>query len=158
MSIFIWSRNDNAGVQVTVEADARKGRTVMRVGPDTYTSLDALAAAFPELRDEQLRDTYCELCTQFHGEGRYQRIENPDAFRETYRALLAHRETGDGSPPAAADLAPFDLTEIAAPRISGDTLVFYVKDIRFGRPYRVEAPWSGKASAPVSFSLLPLSE
>lgn len=157
MRIFIWSRNDNAGVQVTVEEDARKGRTVMRVGPDTYTSLHALAAAFPELRDEQLRDTYCELCTQFHGHGRYQRIENPEAFRDSYRAMPAHGETGGGSLAAAAGCGPFDVTEIAAPKISGDKLVFYVKDIRFGIPYRVEAPWSGKASAPVSFSLLPLA-
>lgn len=49
--------------------------------------------------------------------------------------------------------AKFDM-----PRLDRKTLVFYVKDIRFGVPYRVEAPWPAGAGGAVRLSLLPLQE
>lgn len=158
MSTITWTRNDGTSLRLTVKEDTERGRTSILTGQDSYGSLQALASAFPELIEAQHRDTYCELCMQFHGGRRYQRIDDPDVFRAAYRALLEHGETANDWLPTAADFGPFDVTEIAAPRIAGKTLTFYVRDIRFGVPYRVEAPWPAEAGGPVRFLLLPLME
>jgi hypothetical protein len=158
MSTITWTRNDGTSLRLTVDEDAERGRRSVLTGQGSYGSLHALASAFPELTEAQHRDTYCELCMQFHGGRRYLRIDDPDAFRTAYRALLEHGETAQDGLPTAADFGPFDVTEIAAPRIAGKTLTFYVRDIRFGVPYRVEAPWPAEAGSTVRFSLLPLAE
>lgn len=158
MSIILWNRNNGSTLRLRVQEDTALGQTFIFEGQDRYDSLHALAAAFPELVDEPHRETYCELCTQFHGGQRYRRIDDPDAFRTLYRELLAHGETHSGELPTVADFGPFDVTEIAAPRINNGMLVFYVKDVRFGIPYRVEAPWPAEVGAAVRFALLPLVE
>ena len=80
MSAITWVRHDGTSLQLTVEENDEQGRSSILAGKDSYGSLHALASAFPELTEAQHRDTYCELCMQFHGGRRYQRIDDPDLF------------------------------------------------------------------------------
>lgn len=68
-------------------------------------------------------------------------------------ALFLQPALDDTTP---ADFGPFDLSEIAPPRIEKGKLIFYAEQVRHCIPYRVEAPWPVSYEGEVNFMLLPL--
>lgn len=76
------------------------------------------------------------------------------ALSEAGDALFLQPALDDTTP---ADFGPFDLNEIAPPRIEQGKLIFYAEQVRHCIPYRVEAPWPASHEGEVNFTLLPLS-
>jgi len=77
----------------------------------------------------------------------------PPALPQTGNALFLQPVLDDTTP---ADFDPFDLSEIATPRIEQDKLIFYAEQVRHCIPYRVEVPWPAAQKGEVNFTLLPL--
>jgi hypothetical protein len=82
-------------------------------------------------------------------------LENTDneTLPQTANASFLQPVLDDTTP---ADFDPFDLSEIAPPRIEQDKLIFYAEQVRHCIPYRVEVPWPTAQEGEVNFMLLPL--
>jgi hypothetical protein len=134
-----------AGEQPAVAAEGRE-----------FGTLAALAQAYPALCSPGREALCAELCLHFQPEPACRPIVDAEAYRERYRALLQYEAAGEA--PALADFGEFDLSEIGPPQVRGERFVFYAEELRFGLPYRVEAPWPAGAAGAVDFLLLSLAE
>jgi hypothetical protein len=155
MTIAYLDRSNGETVLLEMRMADENARPFVTVAGRRYDTMAALVGDCPELTAQERLPLYCALSMHLSRGPGYMLIADPDAFRTRYQALVSR---GSGDVPTAADFGPFNLTELASPAVTADTLVFYAEDSLYNVPYRVEVPWPADAKRPVRFLLLPLDD
>jgi hypothetical protein len=123
-----------------------------------YHALAQLAAAYPDLGAAPQLALCCALCLHFARGSNFVPIGEPGEFRRRYQAMVRRGEGRSDTSFSTADFGPFDVSEVGAPQLLDDALVFYVEDRLYAVPYRVETPWPAQAQDRVKFLLLPQAQ
>ena len=155
MTIAHLDRSNGETVLLEMQTGDDNTRPFVTAAGRQYNTMASLVTDYPELGTQERLPLYCALAMHLSRGPGYMLIADPDAFRARYQALVSR---GSGNVPTAADFGPFNLTELASPAVTADTLVFYAEDSLYNVPYRVEVPWPADGNRPVRFLLLPLHE
>lgn len=151
-------QSDGTMILLEMRMDDNGQRPFVIAGEQRYSSMSELTTAHSELCTSEQLPLYCRICLHFVRGFGFTLIDAPEEFRSRYAALVRHGKAASGDRPTTADFGPFDTSEIDHPKLTEDTLVFYVEDNLYGIPYRVEAPWPDHAQGVVKFLLLPQQE
>ncbi|MFL4469067.1 hypothetical protein ACERZ8_04000 [Tateyamaria armeniaca] len=114
-----------------------QGEWVVLIGTQEARTIADVMALAPNASPMNWADILNELA---HG-GDFEVIEDPAAFRAQYEATLSDEDPEKGWSQDAMRLRDFgipDFDEITVPKINGGTLVYFVRDVYTGLPYRAE--------------------
>ncbi|MBE1283394.1 MAG: hypothetical protein GJ676_08770 [Rhodobacteraceae bacterium] len=104
-----------------------------------YTDLPALIAAVPALKEPAHATTAAAAVNHLAEGYDYELILDPDAFRTAYYDSYDAEEDGpaQAGQPKLRDYGRPDLSPLAVPQTTDETLVFFAKDLFLGIAYRV---------------------
>lgn len=124
-----------------------------------YQELPLLLKACPALLSQDHLLIYCQVANFLFAGVLYDVIDNPTSFKARYHATPPLNEMVEDSTILARPLlGPFNISEIALPRVSGATVTYYVEDTYNNVPYRVRCPYPyHDTNIAVDYDLLPTS-
>lgn len=118
------------------------------IGPEEVHSLDALFAAAPFVREAAHIVLLAKALNHFAHEMDYGVIDAPDAYREKFLKRYAEEEEleWDQFNLRIGDFDLPDLDQLAAPKLDGDQITFFVNHRGLDAPYKVTGPADGSGT------------
>jgi hypothetical protein len=143
-------------VELTWSAD---NQPTIQCGDKQVATFGELLKAAPHLKKKEQLNQLCQALNHLWRGNEYALIDDPDAYRDRYQQRLAAEDPHATWRPDAVRLRDFgvcDLSELAAPRVKGKQLIFYVEDDYLGVPYRVTAPTPTQPKGDPTYEPLPV--
>jgi hypothetical protein len=120
--------------------------------------LHDLVAAEPELARPEHLGLYCEAVNFLSRGYAYRSIRDVDAFKAAYEARYQAEDPSapfDDRVPRLRDFGHSRLEDIAPPKLTGKSVVFFVEDDHLGIPYRVTAPGPANPRGEAEYESVP---
>lgn len=120
-----------------------EGAPVMMVEEARAADMAQALQLVPALADEKWVVVLAQVANHLAQGDRYSVIVDPEAFRTDYMAARAAEDPDEAPEPGKIRLHNYgipDFSQIARPRMEGDTLVFFARNTTLGIPYRATMP------------------